>query len=104
MDTDQVFAALANPVRRSLLELLADGPRNAGSLAGQFELSRPAVSEHLRVLEDAELVVGVRRGRERCYHLNPEPLAELDDWLRPFDRYWRDRLSDLAELLEDPDR
>lgn len=100
---DQVFGTLANPVRRRLLELLAQGPRTAGSLAEEFELSRPAVSEHLAVLGDASLVVGVKRGRERHYHLNPAPLEEVDAWLRPFERYWRDRLSDLAELLKKKD-
>jgi DNA-binding transcriptional ArsR family regulator len=104
VETDQVFATLANPVRRRLLELLAEGPRNAGSLAGEFALSRPAVSEHLRLLEEASLVVGVKRGRERYFHLNPEPLGELNAWLRPFERYWRDRLSDLSRLLEDRNR
>ena len=49
----------------------------------------------------ATLVLGVQRGRERYYHLNPEPLGELNEWLRPFERYWRDRLSDLTRLLED---
>ncbi|MCC5953941.1 MAG: winged helix-turn-helix transcriptional regulator [Acidimicrobiia bacterium] len=104
MPADLVFAGLANPVRRRLLELLAEGPRTAGSLAGEFDLSRPAVSEHLRVLQDADLVVGVAHGRERHYHLNPEPLGELGDWLRPFERYWRARLADLADLVEERHR
>lgn len=101
MSADDVFATLANPVRRRLLELLAQGPRNAGSLAEEFELSRPAVAEHLGNLERASLVRAVKRGRERYYHLNPEPLEELTEWLRPFERYWRARLSDLARIVED---
>ncbi len=100
MAADQLFATLANGVRRELLLLLADGPRTAGALASEFDLSRPAISEHLHILEEASLVVGVKRGRERHYHLNPEPLAELTEWLRPFERYWRARLSDLAHLME----
>ena len=99
---DEVFASLANDVRRQLLVLLADGPRTAGALAAEFELSRPAVSEHLHVLETASLVVGVKQGRERHYHLNPEPLGEITAWLHPFERYWRARLTDLANILEDP--
>jgi DNA-binding transcriptional ArsR family regulator len=98
---DDVFATLANGVRRELLVILAEGPRNAGALAAEFDLSRPAISEHLHILEEASLVVGVKRGRERHYHLNPEPLGELADWLHPFERYWRDRLADLAQILED---
>jgi DNA-binding transcriptional ArsR family regulator len=104
VDTDQVFATLANPVRRRLLELLAAGPRNAGALASEFSLSRPAVAEHLRLLEEAELVRRVKRGRESHYHLNPEPLGELNTWLRPFERYWRARLSDLARITEERSR
>jgi len=100
MPTDAVFATLANGVRRRLLELLADGPRTAGALAAEFDLSRPAISEHLHILEAASLVVAVKRGRERHYHLNPEPLGEITDWLHPFERYWRARLTDLAHILE----
>lgn len=96
-----VFSALANPVRRRLLELLAEAPRTAGALADEFELSRPAVSEHLAVLRRAALVTEEVRGREHHYHLAPAPLAELDDWLRPFERYWRRRLSALATHLEE---
>jgi DNA-binding transcriptional ArsR family regulator len=98
---DPVFSALANPVRRRLLELLVDGPRTAGDLAGQFELSRPAVSEHLRVLRLAALVREQPSGRERHYHLTAEPLAEVGEWLHPFERYWRDRLRSLSDLLEE---
>jgi DNA-binding transcriptional ArsR family regulator len=100
MATDQLFAALANPVRRQLLELLVDGPRTAGSLAGEFDLSRPAISEHLQILRRADLIVDEPAGRERHYHLRAEPLAEVAEWLHPFERYWRGRLSTLADLLE----
>ena len=98
-----VFSALANPVRRRLLELLAESPRNAGSLAAEFDLSRPAISEHLQVLRRADLVHEQARGRERVYELAAEPLAELGEWLRPFEAYWRDRLAGLASLLEAED-
>jgi len=96
-----VFAALSNPVRRRLLELLAEAPRNAGALADEFELSRPAVSEHLQVLRRAALVREEVRGREHHYELAPEPLAELGEWLRPFERYWRVRLSALSDLVSE---
>lgn len=96
----EVFSALANPVRRRLLELLIDSPRNAGALAAEFDLSRPAISEHLRVLRHAGLVRDSVHGRERVYELAPEPLAEIGTWLRPFEAYWRDRLRTLADLLE----
>ncbi|MER6304315.1 metalloregulator ArsR/SmtB family transcription factor [Kitasatospora sp. NPDC001539] len=94
-----VFSALANPVRRRLLESLRDGPRAAGELAGDFELSRPAVSEHLAVLRTARLVREEQRGRHRYYHLEPGPLAEVEEWLHPFEHYWRQRMRSLRELL-----
>ncbi|HEY8543511.1 MAG TPA: metalloregulator ArsR/SmtB family transcription factor [Acidimicrobiales bacterium] len=96
-----VFTALANPVRRRLLELLAEAPRNAGALAEEFDLSRPSVSEHLQVLRRAGLVREEVRGRERRYQLSAEPLADVGTWLRPFERYWRRTLSDLSTHLEE---
>lgn len=101
MAEDAVFSALANPVRRRLLELLIDGPRTAGSLATEFDLSRPAVSEHLQVLRKAALVREEPSGRERHYHLAGERLAEVGAWLHPFERYWRDRLHALSDVLEE---
>lgn len=100
MSTD-VFAALANPVRRRLLESLRDGPRSAGELAGQFQLSRPAVSEHLQVLRNAGLAREERQGRHRYYYLQPDPLAEVGEWLHPFEHYWRARLRSLRDLLDE---
>ncbi|MGK4584044.1 metalloregulator ArsR/SmtB family transcription factor [Kitasatospora sp. HPMI-4] len=96
-----VFAALANPVRRKLLETLQSGPRAAGELAGEFELSRPAVSEHLAVLRSARLVREEPRGRHRYYHLEASPLAEVGEWLHPFERYWRARMTALRDLLDE---
>jgi DNA-binding transcriptional ArsR family regulator len=102
MATD-TFTALANPVRRQLLELLVDGPRTAGDLARQIDLSRPAVSEHLQVLRNAEVVRGEPSGRERYYHLNPAPLLEANAWLQQFERYWRERIDALSKLLDEED-
>lgn len=101
MSNTDVFGALANPVRRRLLEALREGPLPAGDLAGRFELSRPAVSEHLAVLRHAGLVREEPRGRQRFYHLAPDPLAEVGEWLHPFERYWNDRLNALSDLLDE---
>ncbi|MBU2671028.1 metalloregulator ArsR/SmtB family transcription factor [Actinoplanes bogorensis] len=103
MPDGDVFGALANPVRRQLLEALRDGPLPAGELAGRFELSRPAVSEHLAVLRQARLVTEEPRGRHRYYHLAAEPLAEVTDWLHPFEHFWRERLKALRDLTEGED-
>ncbi|MFF0814540.1 ArsR/SmtB family transcription factor [Rhodococcus sp. NPDC003318] len=98
--SDDVFLALANPARRRLLELLVDGPRTAGELAAEFEMSRPAVAEHLQVLRRAHLVHADPVGRQRYYRLDTAPLRSVGDWLHPFERYWRDRLGRLAEVVE----
>ncbi|MGK9272142.1 metalloregulator ArsR/SmtB family transcription factor [Williamsia muralis] len=99
--TDDVFAALASPVRRRLLEILAEQPQSAGALSDQFALSRPAVAEHLKVLREAGLVADKASGRRRIYELTPEPLADLGEWLHPFEKYWRGRLSSLADIAKD---
>ncbi|MFC8598687.1 MULTISPECIES: ArsR/SmtB family transcription factor [unclassified Isoptericola] len=103
MPTD-IFGALANPVRRRLLDALRAGPESTSRLAAMFELGRPAVSEHLAVLRDVGLVREERRGRHRFYHLRADGLAEVDTWLRPFEHYWTQRLdalADLADLLDE---
>lgn len=95
-----VFSALANPVRREILTSLRDGPRAVNDLAGLFELSRPAVSEHLQVLRRARLVREEPRGQQRFYHLEPIPLAEVGEWLHPFERYWRERMRAIDAALD----
>lgn len=99
--SDRIFLALANPVRRKLLEILARQQLSAGELSERFELSRPAVAEHLKVLREAGLVADEPQGRHRIYRLTAEPLAELNDWLHPFERFWRGRLAVLAEAAEE---
>jgi DNA-binding transcriptional ArsR family regulator len=90
-----VFAALADPTRRRLLELLAAGERSAGSLAGEFGISRPGVSRHLRVLREAGLVRCRDDGPRRVYSLDPGPLAEVEEWLGPWRGFWAQRLDAL---------
>lgn len=90
-----VAAALADPTRRRILELLVDGEVGAGPLADAFPVSRPAVSRHLRVLREAGLVTVRAEGRERVYALDARPLEELDAWLAPYRRFWAHRLDAL---------
>ncbi|GFG65169.1 transcriptional regulator [Mycobacterium kubicae] len=99
--SDGIFVALANPVRRRLLEILTCKPLSAGELSERFELSRPAVAEHLQVLREAGLVAAEPQGRKRIYRLTAEPLAELGEWLHPFEKFWRARLTALAEIAEE---
>ena len=96
-----VFSALANPVRRQILESLRDGPRAVNDLASLFELGRPAVSEHLQVLRRVHLVREEPRGQQRFYHLEAEPLAEVGEWLKPFERYWRLRMQAIETVLDE---
>ena len=80
----EVFAALADPVRREIVELLAGGPVGAGVIAERFPVSRPAVSRHLRVLREAGLVRSEVAAQQRVYHLERAALVELDGWLERF--------------------
>jgi DNA-binding transcriptional ArsR family regulator len=104
MSDVDVFSALSNPIRREILVHLRRGPRAVSDLALRFDVGRPAVSEHLQVLRKAKLVREEPRGRERYYHLDPRPLAEVEDWLEAFGKYWKQRLSALEDLLEDEKR
>jgi DNA-binding transcriptional ArsR family regulator len=89
------LAALADPTRRRILELLAEDEHTAGELADSFPTSRPGVSRHLRVLRESGLV-GVRpEGRRRVYSLETEPLEELDQWLARYRAFWENRLDAL---------
>ena len=96
---DAVFAALASPLRRQLLDLLRAGERNAGELAAAFDVSRPAVSQHLAVLQQADLVTERRDGRHRVYALRPGPLRAVGHWLTPYQDFWTERLDALGQHL-----
>ena len=101
MSEPDVFAALANPTRREVLRLLRDeGEQPVQRLADRFEMRRPSLSEHLRVLKDAGLVTERPVGRQRVYALRPEPLREVADWLTPYERFWRQRLAGLGAVLD----
>ena len=84
---------LADPTRRRIVELLADGEQTAGEIAAQFETSRPGVSRHLRVLRESGLVLAREEGQRRVYSLDPAPLAALHDWLGHYREFWAQRLD-----------
>lgn len=101
MPEPDVFAAVASPARRQLLQLLLDrGPQPVQELADEFAMRRPSVSEHLRVLKDAGLVTEEKAGRQRLYRLRPEPLAQVAAWLTPYEQFWREKLVNLRDLLD----
>ncbi|MGH9135427.1 MAG: ArsR/SmtB family transcription factor [Acidimicrobiales bacterium] len=91
------FDALGDPTRRTIFELLADGPRAVGDLARQLPVSRPAVSQHLRVLKDADLVIDRAAGTRRLYQLNPEGVDAMRAYL---DRFWDRALAAFAAAVE----
>jgi DNA-binding transcriptional ArsR family regulator len=90
-----VAFAVADPVRRDILMLLRHGETSAGEIAGCFDISRPAVSRHLRVLRECGLVVDEVRGRERLYRLDTAPLAPLETWLAELHNRWSGPLAAL---------
>ena len=94
-----VFGAISHPARRQMLDLLALADRSVNTIAGQFSMSRPAVSQHLRILLRAGLVSEQRHGRERRYHLVPDRLGPVREWLAHYDRFWDDRLQRLQKHL-----
>jgi DNA-binding transcriptional ArsR family regulator len=95
-----IFGALANPARRTILDELRKGPRTAGDLTGLLEQSRSTASEHLAVLRGAGLVREERQGRNRIYHLQAAGLAEVGGWLKHYEHYWNLRLDALGNLLD----
>ena len=95
------FTAIAHPVRRKLLDLLVDEEQSVSQLAARFSISRPAISQHLKVLLEAGLVSEQRRGRERLYRLCPEPLKQLDTWLGSYRPLWDARLNRLDNYLHE---
>jgi DNA-binding transcriptional ArsR family regulator len=101
-DTDRVFKALADASRRQLLDLLhAEQGQTLGALAGRLDMTRQAVSQHLAVLEAANLIATVRRGREKLHYLNPVPIHEIHArWIAKFERPRLDALAALKQRLE----
>ena len=99
-----VFHAIADPTRRAILDRLREGGQAVNEIAGCFEVSRPAISKHLRVLHEANLVTETRRGRNRIYKLNAEPLRDLEKWLDHYRRFWALNLLSLKNHVESKEK
>jgi DNA-binding transcriptional ArsR family regulator len=93
------FGALADPTRRRIVEMLAASELPAGEIARRFDMTAPAVSQHLKLLRNAGLVSVRRDAQRRIYALDPAGLAELDAWLARYRRFWHDRLASLEREL-----
>jgi DNA-binding transcriptional ArsR family regulator len=95
------FMALADPTRRQIIQSLAGGETAFGDIAEQFEMSRPAVSQHLKVLREAGLVAVRRDAQRRIYRVEASGLREVDEWLEKVRRFWDERLDDLERVLQE---
>ena len=98
---DSTFAALADPTRRAILTRLSFGDSSVTALAAPFDVSLPAISKQLRVLERAGLLVQEKDGRVRRCKLEARPMKEAVDWIAQYRRFWEDKLDSLASYLED---
>jgi DNA-binding transcriptional ArsR family regulator len=94
-----VFTAISHRARRQMLDLLNEAERPVGDIAAHFKMSRPAVSQHLRVLLNTGLVTERRHGREHLYRLVPERLAPVREWIAHYERFWDDHLQRLQKTL-----
>lgn len=98
---DQTFAALADPTRRAILARLAEGDASVGELAAPFEISAPAISRHLKVLERAGLIARRKQAQWRQCRLRPQPLKQAADWVEQYRRFWEGQLDQLDRYLRD---
>ncbi len=97
---DSAFTILAEPSRRAILTLLANGERTVGDIEAALNLSQPAVSKHLRVLREGGFVEATIDAQRRVYRILPEPLLEVDAWMAPFRRYWSVQVDALERHLD----
>ncbi|MEH7455672.1 transcriptional regulator [Bacillus pseudomycoides] len=95
-----VFQAIADPTRREVLRLLTQQELPISKITDHFPMSRTAVVKHLHILSEAKLVSGRKVGREKLYRLQPEPLAELQQWLSYYEKFWNNKLSILKYVVE----
>lgn len=95
-----VFRALADPTRRAIVAMLAERPMTIAEVASNFDVSRPAVVKHLKILEEGDVIRVAAKGRERINILNPEALRRAADWLNAFDLFWDQRLAKLKAEVE----
>lgn len=96
-----VFQAIADPTRRTILLLVASQSMTAGAIAANFDTARPTVSKHLQILTECELLEQDQQGREVYYHINAKKMKEVADFIEPFRQMWDDRFNRLEALMKD---
>ena len=97
---DQVFAALSDATRRGILEQLSQGETRVGVLAAPYKMSQPAVSKHLRVLENAGLIRRIKRGRERHIQVDPKSVSEVRKWINYYSQIWEQQFDAVENYLQ----
>ena len=95
-----VFQAIADPTRRAILFLVASQAMTAGAIASNFDTARPTVSKHLAILTECELLNQQQIGREMYYHLNPDKMKEIADFVEPFRQLWEERFNKLESIMK----
>ncbi|WP_316747411.1 metalloregulator ArsR/SmtB family transcription factor [Pedobacter gandavensis] len=95
-----VFQAIADPTRRAILVLVASQSMTAGAIAANFDTARPTVSKHLQILSECELLKQEQNGREIHYHINPEKMKEVADYIEPFRKMWEERFNTLENIMK----
>jgi DNA-binding transcriptional ArsR family regulator len=95
-----VFQAIADPTRRAILILLASQSMTAGTIAAHFDSSRPTISKHVQILNECDLLEQEQNGREILYHLNPEGLKDVAEFIEPFAKMWDDRFNKLEDVMK----
>ncbi|MDC8104101.1 MULTISPECIES: ArsR/SmtB family transcription factor [Chryseobacterium] len=95
-----VFQAIADPTRRSILMLVAAQSMTAGAIASNFDTARPTVSKHLQILTECELLTQEQNGREMIYHLNPNKMKEIADFIEPFRKMWDEKFNKLESVMK----
>ncbi|TGK03652.1 ArsR family transcriptional regulator [Leptospira selangorensis] len=98
---DATFAALSDPTRRAILSRLANGEVSVMDLAKPFSMSQPAISKHLKVLEKAGLISGIKDAQKRLRKLEAKPLEEATEWLENYRKFWEGRFNQLDSLIEE---
>ncbi len=99
-----VFQAIADPTRRSIITLLSKEPLNLNAVAGAFSISRPAISRHMRILTECGLVIVKKEGRERYCHAHLASLKSVNEWTERYRIFWTQKLDDLGTFLEKQDK
>lgn len=100
MTEQLIFRAISDPTRRSIMAMLSDGERSLNDISAQYEMTRPAVTKHLKILEQGGLISVRSQGRERIHRLQPEALKPVADWVNFFSQFWDEKLANLKQAVE----